>query len=324
MLNSSLVTLKASFQDHLLALSTFSQTESVLHSSEMERITAFERKTYLESLWRIEEHRLSMAKKIFLPHSVSPLKTHTETFCWKMRESGKYLNELLFILEYAAIPWISPKELDGIARAFFFKYESVGIRPAFLGFEGYQNIISVSRNDGIYHLPINDTPLKDGDIVTIDAGVDLFWANTDAAISKVIWIGTDRDNNLVTSLKKWLLACLPLLNPGNTLYDQSVFIHDWAVSEWYHVIRDCNGHGVGEFLHEEPDIVHWPAQYLKNLELCPGNIFTLEPIFTHRSNLSVTHGQDSSGFTEFGDFWAYREYTILITDTGAECIAWLI
>ncbi len=119
----------------------------------------------------MEESRLAEAGKIFLPDPSWQLKAYPEDFCRKMRESGKYLGELLAILESVAKPGIAPTDLEAIARAFFFKYETAGISPAFLGVDGYPHVISVSRNDGIFHLPVDGVPFRDGDVVTIDAGV---------------------------------------------------------------------------------------------------------------------------------------------------------
>lgn len=136
-----------------------------------EGIGGSETRDFLESVWHEEEIRLTEARKIFLPNPLVQLKTYPEDFCRKMRESGKYLSELLAIMECAAEPGISPSDLENIARAFFYRHESAGILPAFPGTDGYPHAISVSKNDGIFHLPIDDVPFRNGDIVTIDSGV---------------------------------------------------------------------------------------------------------------------------------------------------------
>ncbi len=114
---------------------------------------------------------------------------------------------------------------------------------------------------------------------------------------------------------------LPLVVPGGNAFDQGVFIYDSALADGFRIIRDCNGHGVGEALHEQPGIVHWPARYLRSVMFRPGNIFTIEPIFTERSGLSVSGHDGVSGFTEMGDVGTYREVTVLVTENGAEVIA---
>lgn len=74
-------------------------------------------------------------------------------------------------------------------------------------------------------------------------------------------------------------------------------------------------------MHEHPWVVHWPVEYLKEIHLRPGNIFTIEPIFAEKSTLSISHSDDFVGFTENGDVGAYREYTVSITDHGVEVLA---
>lgn len=137
-------------------------------------------------------------------------------------------------------------------------------------------------------------------------------------------MGLPIHHHLVHTLEQALKRCLPLLVPGETLYQQGVFFLETARNAGLHLIRDCNGHGVGANLHEDPWIVHWPAEYLKQIVLQPGNIFTLEPIFTETSDLSISHGDDFVGYTKFGDFGAYREITILMTESGAEVIAGVV
>lgn len=195
--------------------------------------------------------------------------------------------------------------------------------PAPLGFEGYPKSVCTSLNDQVCHgIPDRDTVLKDGDIINIDVTtiVNGYYADS----SRMFSIGNVSEDRkkLVQVAKECLDLGFKQAKPYGHLGDIGEVINAHAMEHGYSIVREIGGHGVGIEFHEEPWVSHIGKKGTGML-LVPGMIFTIEPMVN--AGVPDFYEDENNGWTIYtkdGKDSAQWEYTVLITETGAELLAW--
>ena len=219
-------------------------------------------------------------------------------------------------LEALIAPGVSTLELDQIAEA---EIRALGAVPAFKGYHGFPYSICASVNASIVHGFPDETPLQEGDIVSIDVGAYLDGYYGDGAFT--IGIGTISAE--AQRLIDGTLACLELgiaqAIPGGRLSDISHAIQHHADDQGLAIIREYGGHGIGRSLHESPHINNYGAPG-KGPKLKPGHIFCIEPILC-LGNPEVDHLDDGwTTLTRDRSLAAHSEHTIAITEDGPQIL----
>ncbi len=239
----------------------------------------------------------------------------------ELRISGKILSSLLKILRKKAQVGVSLKELDSMAYDFI--YEAGG-EPAFLGYhpEGsigkFPGSICVSVNDVIVHGIPTRYRLKEGDIVSLDAGVRYNGYYTDSAITVGIGKISKEGERLIKITKIALERGIRECMPGNTLGDIGYAIHHTVKKAGFHVVRGLTGHGVGFEIHEDP-VVNNYGKRGEGMKLEPGLVIAIEPMVSTKSP-HIVQRDDDSFRTHDGSIAAHFEHTVLITETGVEIL----
>lgn len=196
-----------------------------------------------------------------------------------------------------------------------------GAIPAPLNFEGFPKSVCTSINDEVCHgIPDKDIILKNGDIVNVDVSTILDGYYSDA--SRMFMIGEVKPERrkLVQVARECLELGLKAAKPWGFLGDIGAAVQEHAQKHGYSVVREFGGHGVGLKFHEDPFVSHVGRRGTGML-LVPGMMFTIEPMINMGSyKIFVDADNDWTVLTDDGMPSAQWEYTVLITETGAEII----
>src|SRR3989338_7620369 len=202
-----------------------------------------------------------------------------------MRESGKILAEILKKLSEAVKPGITTNELEELARELVLYY---GVKPSFLGYDGYPAALCTSVNDEIVHSVPSERILKDGDVLKLDMGVLHKGFHTDSAITVMVGNVDDASPQavkLINVTKEVLKIGISKAKVGNTLGDIGSAIQKYVEDNGFNVVRELVGHGIGRELHEPPQVPNyiqsWDINKLARhelVELVEGMVIAIEPM----------------------------------------------
>lgn len=237
-----------------------------------------------------------------------------------IRQAGKINILVLDEVAKRIKPGISTLEIDEIVAA---KTKELGGICAPLGYNGFPNSCCTSINDAVCHgIPSKDEILKEGDIVNVDCTTVFNGYYADA--SRMFLIG-DCDAaacNLVNVTKECLDLAIKELKPYSRLRDIGYTIERHARKNGYSVVHEIGGHGVGIDFHEDPFIYHYGNKGT-GMVLFPGMVFTIEPMINEGSRKVFLDASNNwTIYTDDGGWSAQFEYTVLITETGIEILAY--
>lgn len=190
-----------------------------------------------------------------------------------------------------------------------------GATPEQKGFKGYKYATCASINDEICHGFPRKTPLKNGDIVTIDMVVNLNGGLADSAWTYKIGNVSDTAEKLLEVTKNSLYKGIEKAFIGNRLGDIGNAIQSYVEPEGFSVVRDFTAHGIGPTLHEEPQIPHYGLPG-KGLRLKEGMVITIEPMINEGTWYSKMDPNGWTARTDDGKLSAQYEHTIAITKNG--------
>ncbi len=198
---------------------------------------------------------------------------------------------------------------------------SQGAIPAPLNYEGFPKSVCTSINDEVCHgIPDKNIILKDGDIINVDVSTIYNGYFSDA--SRMFKIGNvnPQMNKLVDVAKECLNLGFRAAKPWGFLGDIAEAVQTHAEENGYSVVREFGGHGVGIEFHEDPFVAHVGKKGTDML-LVPGMVFTIEPMINMgEPDIFIDADNDWTVLTEDGYPSAQWEYTVLITETGAEIL----
>ena len=235
-----------------------------------------------------------------------------------MREAGKILCEVHNQLEDFVKPGISTLEIDQYGEKLIRKYNCI---PSFLNYEGYPASICVSVNDEVVHgIPTKERILKDGDIVSLDAGVIYEGYHSDAARTHLIGNCSIEAQRLVEVTKQCFFEGIKYAKEGNRLFDISNAIADYAESYGFGIVQDLVGHGGGRKLHEDPQIPNY-RQSRRGMRLKAGMTLAIEPMINAGGYEVVWLDDDWTVVTQDGSLSAHYENTVLITEGEPEILS---
>ena len=191
-----------------------------------------------------------------------------------MARACRIVVEALDVLEAAAVPGVSTKEMDRIARDHI---ERAGARPAFLGYRGYPATLCISVNEEVVHGIPGPRKLREGDIVGLDLGciVDGFFG--DAARTVAVGRAGEGAQRLMRVTRDSLLAGIDVCRPGKRVGDIGHAVQTHAEGQGYSVVREFVGHGIGTSLHEEPQVPNYGPPGRRE-RLVPGMCLAIEPM----------------------------------------------
>lgn len=228
-----------------------------------------------------------------------------------MREAGRILALTHEEIKKLIKPGISTYEIDKRGEEVI---RSFGCIPSFLNYNGYPASICISVNDEVVHgIPSKERILKDGDIVSLDAGVIYKGYHSDSARTYGVGQIDEKSQDLIDVTKESFFQGLKMCRAGNHINDISRAIFEYTTQRGYSVVRDLVGHGVGAKLHEAPEIPNFITRK-KGPKLKPGMTLAVEPMINIGSYEVVWLDDEWTVVTADGSRSAHYENTILITD----------
>ena len=234
-----------------------------------------------------------------------------------MREAGRLLEIVHDEMAKIIRPGISTMDInergDKVIR-------ELGCKPNFLNYGGFPASICVSVNEEVVHgIPRRDHFLKEGDIVSLDAGLIYKGYHSDAARTHAVGEISPEAQKLIDVTRQSFFEGIKMAKAGNHLYDISAAIGNYAESFGYGVVRDLVGHGIGTSLHEDPQIPNF-AQKRRGIRLVPGMTLAIEPMITMGRPEVCWLDDDWTVVTEDESLAAHYENTILITEGEPEIL----
>ncbi|MCB1247267.1 MAG: type I methionyl aminopeptidase [Acidimicrobiia bacterium] len=235
----------------------------------------------------------------------------------KMKIAGACVAAMHAATREAAAPGVTTGELDDIARAVLKEWDC---RPSFLGYGGPTNpfpgVICTSPNSAIVHGIPGDYRLRDGDILSIDAGAIHEGWHGDAAYTMAIGEVPEEVANLLAVTEAALWAGIEQAVAGNRLGDIGAAVEAVAAPHGLGVVRDYVGHGIGRNMHEAPSVPNY-GHAGKGLRLKTGMALAIEPMFNLGTADSVVLDDDWTVVTADGKWSAHFEHTVLLTSEGS-------
>ena len=236
----------------------------------------------------------------------------------KMREAGRLLSLVHDEMAKHVRPGISTMELNRIGEDMI---RSFGCIPSFLNYEGYPASICISVNDRVVHgIPSRHEILKEGDIVSLDAGLIYQGYHSDAARTWAVGEITPEARKLIDVTQQSFFEGIKLAKAGNHLYDISAAIEEYVTRFGFTCVRDLVGHGIGTSMHEDPQIPNF-RQHRRGVKLQAGMTLAIEPMVNMGSWEVRVLDDDWTVVTEDGSLSSHYENTILITDGEPEILS---
>ncbi|MEU3753625.1 type I methionyl aminopeptidase [Streptomyces olivoreticuli] len=240
----------------------------------------------------------------------------------KMREAGLVVAAIHAATREAAVPGATTKDLDEVARKVLAEH---GAKSNFLGYGGFPATICTSVNEVVVHgIPDTRTVLKDGDIISIDAGAIIDGWHGDAAFTA--FVGTGHAPELielsrVTEESMW--AGIAAVKNGNRLVDISKAIEGYIrrqprpATGKYGIIEDYGGHGIGSEMHMDPHLLNYVSRKRgKGPKLVPGFCIAIEPMVSLGTARTHVLEDDWTVLTDDMTWSSHWEHSVAVTEEG--------
>ena len=230
-----------------------------------------------------------------------------------MHRAGLVVWEVLNELRAMVAPGVSTQELDRVAEK---RASERGARPAFKGYRGYPASLCASVNEEVVHgIPSASRKLREGDIVSLDFGVELDGYFADSAVTVPVGKIKPELDTLMRVTRESLDRAIAQARAGNRLSDVGAAVQDWVERHGFSVVREFVGHGIGTKMHEEPSVLNY-GEPGHGPRLQEGMVLAIEPMVNlGGANVRVL----ADGWTAVasdGKPSAHYEHTVAVTANG--------
>ena len=234
-----------------------------------------------------------------------------------MREAGRLLEIVHDEIAKMIRPGISTMDINEYGDKVI---RDLGCVPNFLNYSGYPASICVSVNEEVVHgIPRRDHILKEGDIVSLDAGLIYKGYHSDAARTHAVGNIAPEVQKLMDVTKQSFFEGIKYAKAGNHLFDISNAIDNYVTPFGYGIVQDLVGHGIGTSLHEDPQIPNF-RQKRKGIILVPGMTLAVEPMINMGTWKVKWLDDEWTVISADHSVSAHYENTILITDGEPEIL----
>lgn len=233
-----------------------------------------------------------------------------------IRRSGRLLAGALAALAAETREGATTRDLDAFVRSWL---AARGGRPSFLGYLEFPAAVCISVNEEVIHGIPGPRKLREGDIVSLDLGVDLDGYFSDAAVTVAVGRISSERQRLLDTTRRCLERALEVARPGNRISDLSRAVFDLASTSGYGVVREYCGHGVGFSQHEDPQVPNYVGGG-PNPRLKEGMVLAVEPMINAGTGDIELRDDGWTVVTADGSDSAHFEHTIAITRDGMEIL----
>ena len=238
----------------------------------------------------------------------------------KMRTAGRVVAEVLALVESELKPGVTTGHLDQLAERHI---RAAGATPSFKGYGDRRNpfpaSLCISIDDEVVHGIPGSRPIREGQIVSVDAGAIVDGWHGDAARTFVVGEATPEVVRLVETTRLAMMAGIGAAVAGARIGDISAAIEDAAKPGGYGIVRQFVGHGIGTEMHQDPQVPNYRVGP-KGMELVPGICLAIEPMLTLGSHEVGIKPDGWTVVTRDGSLAAHFEHTIAVTDNGPEIL----
>ena len=237
-----------------------------------------------------------------------------------MTEAGRILEIVHKEMEKALRPGMTTKDIDRLGEEVIRSY---GCVPSFLNYNGYPASVCVSVNDEVVHgIPTDKRVIKEGDIVSLDAGVIYKGYHSDAARTHAVGEISPEAEKLIRVTEESFFEGMKYAKEGNYLYEISNAIGRYAEQHGYGVVRDLCGHGIGSHLHEAPEIPNYEMNR-RGVRLRKGMTLAIEPMVNAGTKNVRILSDGWTTVTKDKLKSAHYEHTIVVRKNGYEIMTTL-
>jgi methionyl aminopeptidase len=244
------------------------------------------------------------------------LKTREEIE--KIRTASKYALEILLNLKEYVREGIETQALEARCEEEVRKIDN--IEAAFKGYNGYPYCLCVSVNEEVVHGMPSNRMLRTGDIVSLDMGVKYDGFYGDVAITYPVGEIADNAKRLLEVTEASLHRAIDHARVGNRLFDISHAVQSFVEAHGFSVVREFVGHGIGQSLHEEPQVPNFGMRGT-GVRLKEGMVLAIEPMINEGGSDILIRENGWTAATRDGKLSAHFEHTVAITDKGAEILS---
>lgn len=234
-----------------------------------------------------------------------------------IRESAMLVAKTLEMLGGHVRPGVSTAELDRLAEDFI---RSQGARPAFKGYRGFPATICPSINDEVVHAIPGERRLKEGDVISIDVGVEKNGYFGDAARTFTVGEPTPEIRRLLDVTREALEKGIEQARAGKRVGDISHAIQSHVEKNGFSVVRELVGHGIGRAMHEEPNVPNYGPPD-RGPRLMAGQVIAIEPMVNIGGPEVVTQPDGWTVVTKDGSLSAHFEHTVVVGEQGPEILS---
>jgi methionyl aminopeptidase len=238
----------------------------------------------------------------------------------KLRRSGLLVYKILQDLKSMVKEGITTQDLEIAAERMI---QEAGAKPAFKGYYSqaagtkYPFVLCTSVNEEIVHgMPSAKRKLKQGDILSIDTGVQLDGYFGDSAITVPVGEVNESVKRLLKVTEESLELAIDRVRAGNRLFDVSGTVENYVVSNGFSIVREFVGHGIGTSLHEEPQIPNYVDRRGENPRLKPGMVLAIEPMVNAGKPDTRVLSDKWTAVARDGSYSAHFEHMVAVTENG--------
>lgn len=233
-----------------------------------------------------------------------------------MRKAGRIVALTHQELKQWIKPGITTNELNERAEQFI---KSCHARPSFKGYNGFKGSICTSVNDELVHGIPGSRVLHEGDIISIDIGAEYNGYHGDSAWTYAVGDVPESTQKLLKVTEDALYKGLEQARPDARLTDISHAVQSHVEASGFSVVREMSGHGIGQELHEDPDVLNY-GRPNHGPRLRPGMVLAVEPMVNAGSRYIKTLDDEWTIVTRDGSLCAHFEHTVAITESGIEIL----
>jgi methionyl aminopeptidase len=238
----------------------------------------------------------------------------------KMRQAGRIVAEVLALVEGELKPGVTTGHLDRLAERHI---RAAGAVPSFKGYGHKSNpfpaSLCISIDNEVVHGIPGDRVVRDGQIVSVDAGAIFEGWHGDGARTFLVGMPSPDVQSLVEATRLAMMAGIAAAVPGGHLGDISAAIVDVAAPHGYGIVRQFVGHGIGTEMHQEPQVPNYRTG-ARGMKLAPGICLAIEPMLTLGSHEVEVKPDGWTVVTSDGSLAAHFEHTIAVTENGPEIL----
>lgn len=235
----------------------------------------------------------------------------------KMRVAGRLTAEVLEMIAEYVVPGVTTNELDQICHDYIVNVQNA--IPAPLNYRGFPKSICTSVNQQVCHGIPSDKKLKKGDIVNVDITVIKDGYHGDSSKMFAVDTVSQPAQRLMRVTREAMFLGIEQVKPGCTLGDIGNAIQKHAEANFFSVVEEYCGHGIGKDFHEEPQVLHY-GKPNTGIRLEAGMVITIEPMLNMGKRHVKVLGDAWTVITKDRSLSAQWEHTVLVTPTGYEIL----